>query len=496
MANGATLFPSATDPFPITVELGTNCAVGGLDNADYIDSQSIVPASVTKDKPFPDGKLKMTFKNSGQTEWKSGSYTLVSLENGGGWKPQELALGHSICPGDSYSFAPVETAGPLIGSFPWQWQLRQGALSFFGEKSTLANIEINSSGSGEPSRCESSTCGGVSFCECQTIDIQGFEFFDYSVKVSGHILLSGYGPFASKNFCLLYDDGSSDACKDGYPYPCLGIAVDVDTTRFKSGALITAALAKNNDPNEPDADSCFPVVVPQNCPISCFAQLTRARFIPCNFELFVSGLPIVMNTGQPQIVSINFGIKDQFDEKPVALDRLVFDIEEWNGRADPGSRIVVLHSECNSGACAGSATWLADPLKLYLLNVTWAKATGADCISNFISSLPLCIPPSGPNPQYCYDIVDPGILEAGFSVDELTALAIVTASADSALAVTNLEFWRPDALGNVTADSCQGASCSFTWDLSGMLPGRFTATIVGKNGAQVVGARSILMTLN
>ena len=85
--------------------------------------------------------------NAGTTTWtRSGGYRLGSLTIGDPWGSRiDLDSAASIAPGQQKSFTVSAVAPLAAGSYPFQWQMVQELVEWFGPASPLAQVLVTAS---------------------------------------------------------------------------------------------------------------------------------------------------------------------------------------------------------------------------------------------------------------------------------------------------------------------------------------------------------------
>lgn len=86
--------------------------------------------------------VSVTMKNTGTTTWRPNAYFLTSIQ--GSWNISQVSVSRDIAPGDSETFAfniIAPTNCPV--TLPFQWQMQEQNVEFFGQTTPLQNIQVN-----------------------------------------------------------------------------------------------------------------------------------------------------------------------------------------------------------------------------------------------------------------------------------------------------------------------------------------------------------------
>ncbi|MCK5833082.1 choice-of-anchor D domain-containing protein [bacterium] len=106
-------------------------------------SQTPPPPQVCAGSIIP---VTVTMQNTGNLDWTSWENIKLTSQNpplNTTWSISEVAIdGEIVEPGDTHTFAFNIIAPSTPGDYTFQWQMRYGSLSFFGEKTDSVNILV------------------------------------------------------------------------------------------------------------------------------------------------------------------------------------------------------------------------------------------------------------------------------------------------------------------------------------------------------------------
>jgi hypothetical protein len=123
----------------VVIQVGS--APPPVNNAEFV-SQT-VPTTMTAGQTY---NLSVVMRNSGNTTWTAGTYTLGSQnpQDNTTWGLSRVNVGASVAPGANGTFTFTVTAPLTPGTYNCQWRMNSGS-AFFGATSTNIAVQVNGS---------------------------------------------------------------------------------------------------------------------------------------------------------------------------------------------------------------------------------------------------------------------------------------------------------------------------------------------------------------